>query len=142
MSLSLSFLLTRLFSYQIDLVSRTRVCPLILANLMTRTCVFKVRRVERHEVIVMELPNDILYRAQLDALLAHKFPVVADVGIRVPTERDLRCEVSAVGDDAEVEIASEAIVVPRIDLVDLDDEPRSVVGRHVGDYAEGGGEVF
>jgi len=90
----------------------------------------------------MELPNDILYWAQLNALLAHKFSVVADVGVRVSTERDLRCEVPAVGDDAEVEIAGETIIVPRIDLVNLDDEPRSVVGRHVGDYAEGGGEVF
>lgn len=140
MSLSLSFL--HLFSYRIDLASRTRVYLLILANLMTRTCVFKVRRVERHEVIVVQLPNDGLYRAQLDALLAHKFPVVADVGVCVPTERDLRCEVPAVGDDAEVEIAGEAIVVPWIDLVDLDDEPRGVMGRHVGDYTKSGGEVF
>lgn len=110
---------------------------------MTRTGVLKVRRVKRHKIVVVQLPNDVFYRTELDALLAHRrLPVVADVDVRVPTERNPRREVPAVGDDAEVEVAGEAIVVPRIDLVDLDDEPRSVVGRHVRDYAEGGGEVL
>lgn len=111
---------------------------------MTRTSVLKVRRVERHEVVVVQLSNDVLYRAQLDdALLARPlFPVVADVGVRVPAERDLRREVPTVGDDAEVEVAGETIIVSRIDLVNLDDEPRSVMRRHVRDYAESGGEVL
>lgn len=110
---------------------------------MIRTCVLKVRRVERHEIVVVQLPNDVLDRAQFDALLAaHQLPVVADVDVGVLAERDPRREVPAVGDDAEVEVAGEAVVVPRIDLVDLDDEPRGVVGRHVGDYAERGGEVL
>lgn len=108
---------------------------------MTRTSVLKVRRVERHEVVVVQLSNDVLYRAQLDdALLARPlFPVVADVGVGVPAERDLRREVPTVGDDAEVEVAGETIIVSRIDLVNLDDEPRGVMRRHVRDYAESGG---
>lgn len=109
---------------------------------MTRTGVLKVRRIERHKVVVVQLPDDVLYRAQLDALLARRFPVVADVGVRVSAERDPRREVPAVGDDAEVEVAGETIVVPRVDLVDLDDESRGVVGRDVRDDAEGGGEVL
>lgn len=110
---------------------------------MIRARVLKVRRVERHEIVVVQLPDDVLDRAELDApLAAHQFPVVADVGVGVLAERYPRREVAAVGDDAEVEVAGEAIVVPRIDLVDLDDEPRGVVGRHVGDDAEGGGEVL
>lgn len=92
---------------------------------MTRTSVLKVRRVERDEVIVVQLSDDVLYRAQLDdALLAHpQFPVVADVDVGVPAEGDLRREIPAVGDDAEVEVAGEAVIVSRIDLVDLDDQP-------------------
>lgn len=109
---------------------------------MIRTCVFKVRRVERQEIIVVQLPNDVLNRTQLDAFFAHQFPVLADVGVRVLAERDFRREVPAVGDDAEVEIAGETIVVPRVDLVDLDDEPGGVVGRNVRDYAERGSEVL
>lgn len=109
---------------------------------MTRTSVLKVRRVERHEVIVVQLPDDVLYRAQFDALFAGLFSIVADVGVGVPAERDLRREIPAVGDDAEVEVAGEAIVVSRIDLVNLDDEPRGVVRRYVRDYAERRGEVF
>lgn len=108
---------------------------------MTRTSVLKVRRVERYEVIVVQLPDNVLYRAQFNALFAELFSIV-DVGIGVLAERDPRREIPAVGDDAEVEVAGEAIVVSRIDLVDLDDEPRGVVRRYVRDYAERRGEVF
>lgn len=111
---------------------------------MTRTSILKVRRVERHEIIVVQLSDDVLYRAQLDdALLAWPlFPIVADVGVGISTERDLRREIPTVGDNAEVKVAGEAIIIPRIDLVDLDDEPRSVMRRHVRDHAESGGEVL
>lgn len=111
---------------------------------MTRTSILKVRRVERHEIIVVQLSDDVLYRAELDDALPARslFPVVADVSVGVSAERDLRREIPTVGDDAKVKIAGEAIIVPRIDLVDLDDEPRGVMSRDVGDHAEGGGEVL
>jgi len=111
-------------------------------NLMTRTSVLKVRRVERYEIIVVQLPDDVLYRAQFDALFAGLFSIVADVGVGVPAERDPRREIPTVGDDAKVEVAGEAIVVSRIDLVDLDDKPRGVMRRYVRDHAERRGEVF
>lgn len=111
---------------------------------MTRTSILKVRRVKRHEIVVVQLSDDVLYRAQFDdALLAWSlFPIVADVGVGVSAKRDLRCEISTVGDNAEIKVAGEAIIIPRIDLVDLDDEPRSVMRRHIRNHAESGGEVL
>lgn len=109
---------------------------------MTRTSILKVRRVERHKIIIVQLSDDVLYRTQLDdALLARSF-IVADISVGVSAERDLRREIPTVGDDAEVKIAGEAIIVPRVDLVDLDDESRGVMSRHVGDHAKSGGEVL
>lgn len=110
-------------------------------HLVTRTSVLEVRRVERHEIVVVQLPDDVLDRAQLDALFARLLAVVA-VGVGVSAERDLRREVAAVGDHAKVEIAGQTIVVPRVNLVDLDDEPRGVVRRHVRDDPEGRRQVL
>lgn len=112
---------------------------------MTRASVFKVGRVERYEIIVVQLPDDVLYRAQFDASSptpGRLIRTVVAVRVGVPAERDPRREVAAVGDDAEVKVAGQAIVVARIDPVDLDHEPRGVVRRYVRDNAEGGGEVF
>jgi len=113
----------------------------ISANLVTRASVLKIRRVERHEVVIVQLSDDVLYWTQFDALLARLVTIlVIDVG--VPAEWDLQREVSTVGDDAEVKVASKTIVISRIDLVDLDDEPRGIVGRHVRDDAQRGSEIF
>jgi len=113
----------------------------ISADLVTRASVLKIRRVERHEVVIVQLSDDVLYWTQFDALLARLVTIlVIDVG--VPAEWDLQREVSTVGDDAEVKVASKTIVISRIDLVDLDDEPRGIVGRHVRDDAQRGSEIF
>lgn len=108
---------------------------------MARAGVLKVRRVERDEVIIVQLPDDVLYRTQLEALLACLVTVLA-VDVGVPTERDLRRKVPAVGDDTEIKVAGEAIVGSRVDLIDFDDEPRGVMSRHVRDDAQRGGEVL
>lgn len=112
-----------------------------LASPVARAGVLEIGRVEGHEVVVVQLPDDVLDGAELDGLFAQLLAVVA-VDVGVPAERDLRGEIPAVGDHAEVEVAGQTIVVSRIDLVDLDDEPGGVVGCHVRDYPESGGEVL
>jgi len=133
------FPLTRLFftgSYFTNEIGSS-----ISADLVIRASVLKVRRVERHEVVIVQLPDDVLYRTELDAFLARLITILA-VDVGVPAEWDLQREISTVRDDAEVEVAGKTIVISRIDLVDLDDEPRGVVSRHVRDDAQRGSEIL
>lgn len=103
---------------------------IILTDPMDWTGVLKIRRIERHEIVVVQLPDDVLYRAQPD-LLALVPVVTVDIGVLA--EWDPRREVPAVGDDAEIEVTGQAIVVTRINFIDFDHESRGVVRRYVWD---------